>query len=337
MNLSRTEGCTLTGALSVSTAVSDGITIIHGPDGCSHHNVSLLHALWYEQDMNTFPRIFSSSLGESEIVFGGEDRLEQVLLAAQASRPGVIFVLTSCVAAAIGDDVRAVCNHPGDVPVVVIPTGGFLGGGFSRGVTEALVSLAVLGEKTATNGSVNLIGEKNLEFEVEANFSEMARLLGLLGVTINLRFVRNVSVGAIASLGSASLNILREPELVEVGQTLQDRFGTPFLSSFPAGFGATLDFLEQAAEYLCINSSSAVEAERRYQEQVTELFADMRGAHLALDRYPEGSHRVLEELQDRFDILFSNKGTVIRFPEPLPVGTAGMSRMLHRWRRACRA
>jgi nitrogenase molybdenum-iron protein alpha/beta subunit len=337
MNLSRTEGCTLTGALSVSTAVSDGITIIHGPDGCTHHNVSLLHALWYEQDMDAFPRIFSSSLSETEIVFGGEGHLEQSLMAARDSCPGVICVLTSCVAAAIGDDVAAVCNLPDDVPVVVIPTGGFLGGGFTRGVIEALVSLSGLGEPLKMNGGVNLIGEKNLEFEVEANFDEMARLLGLLGVPINLRYVRNVPAKAIARLGSASLNILREPALVEVGQTLQNRFGTPFLSAFPAGFGGTLDFLDQAAEYLDMESSRAVEAERNYQKGVVDLFADMRGTHLTLDRYPDDNHQVLNELQDLLDIHFSNRGIAVRFPEPLPVGTTGMSRMLHRWRRACRA
>jgi nitrogenase molybdenum-iron protein alpha/beta subunit len=337
MNLSRTEGCTLTGALSVTTAISDGITIIHGPDGCTHHNVSLLHALWYEQDMNAFPRIFSSSLSETEIVFGGEGRLEQALQAARECRPGVICVLTSCVAAAIGDDVGAVCNRPDDVPIVVVPTGGFLGGGFSRGVTEALVSLSGFGEEASMNGGVNLIGEKNLEFEVEANFNEMARLLGLLRVPINLRFVRNVPAGAIAQLGSGSLNILREPALVEVGQSLQNRFGTPFLSSFPAGFKGTLDFLDQAAEHLGIDSSRAVGAERKNQERVAGTFTDMKGIHLSLDWYPEGSHRVLDELQDLFDIHFSEGGTAVRLPEPLPVGTTGMSRMLHRWRRACYA
>ena len=41
---SRLEGCTLTGALSVTTEVTDGVTIIHGPAGCSQHNASLLLA-----------------------------------------------------------------------------------------------------------------------------------------------------------------------------------------------------------------------------------------------------------------------------------------------------
>jgi nitrogenase molybdenum-iron protein alpha/beta subunit len=337
MNLSRTEGCTLTGALSVSTAISDGITVIHGPDGCTHHNVSLFHALWYEQEMNVFPRIFSSSLSETEIVFGGEMRLEQAVLAAHHQHPGVICVLTSCVAAAIGDDVGAVCSHFEDVPIIVIPTGGFLGGGFTRGVIEALTALTGLAEGMNDNGKVNLIGEKNLEFEVEANFDEMARLLGLLGVGINLRFVRNIPASAMKDLGSASLNILREPELVEVGRILQDRFGTPFISSFPAGFAGTLEFLDQTAEYLEIDSGKAIEAERKHQEKVAASFEDMRGSHLALDRYPESCHRVLDELRDQLDILISEKGTPVSFPEPLPIGTIGISRLLHRWRRACRA
>jgi nitrogenase molybdenum-iron protein alpha/beta subunit len=337
MNSSRNEGCTLTGALSVSTAISDGITIIHGPDGCTHHNFSLLHALWYEHDQSLFPRIFSSALSETEIVFGGEKRLEQTLMTARDRKPGVICILTSCVAAAIGDDVQSVCDKIEDIPTIVIPTGGFLGGGFSRGVSEALLSLSGLGEQGTRNGSVNLIGEKNLEFEAEANFEEMARLLSLLGVGIQLRFVRNISTASIARLGSASLNILRDPSLADVGEALQIRFGTPFISSFPIGFRRTLDFLEIVGERLGIESSGAVYAEDKYQKRLIASFEDLRGSEIAIDKDPDVGHLVIDELQELFDFVFTDNGIPLRFPDPAPVGTSGLSRMLHRWRRACHA
>jgi nitrogenase molybdenum-iron protein alpha/beta subunit len=337
MNSSRTEGCTLTGALSVSTAISDGITIIHGPDGCTHHNFSLLHALWYEHDQIAFPGILSSALSETEIVFGGEKRLEQTLLDARSRKPGVICILTSCVAAAIGDDVQAVCDRIEDIPAMVIPTGGFLGGGFSKGVSEALLSLSGLGEEGTRNGKVNLIGEKNLEFEADANFEEIARLLALLGVGIQLRFVRNIPAASIARLGSASLNILRDPALADVGEALRMRFGTPFLSSFPVGFQGTLDFLEDVGERLDIDSSGAVSAEDTYQERLIASFGDLNGSEITVTSDPVAGHPALDELQELFDFVFTDHGTPLRFPDPAPVGTSGLTRMLHRWRRACRA
>jgi nitrogenase molybdenum-iron protein alpha/beta subunit len=335
-NLSRTEGCTLTGALSVSTSIADGLTIIHGPDGCVHHNTSLLHALWHENEVGLFPRIYSSSMTETDVVFGGEERLGETLHFAQRLRPGIICILTSCVAAAIGDDVSSVCDRAG-VRAAVIPTGGFLGGGFSRGVSEALLALSTLGEKREENGAVNLIGEKNLEYEAEANFEEVSRLLALLGVRVQLRFVRNIPAHAIASLGSASLNILRDPSLADVGRALEARFGTPYLSSFPVGFGETLAFLRDIGEVLGTESSGAIDCEEKYQKKLAAAFTDLDGSAVTLDHEPSTNHALLDELVEEFGFVFTDQGIPVRLPDPLPVGTAGLSRLLHRWRRSCRA
>lgn len=335
-NSSRTEGCTLTGALSVSTSIADCLTIIHGPDGCVHHNASLLHALWHENVEGLFPRIYSSSMTEADVVFGGEEKLVETLRSAELLHPGVICILTSCVAAAIGDDVASVCDTAG-VRAVVIPTGGFLGGGFSRGVSEALLALSALGVKGEGNGMVNLIGEKNLEYEAETNYEEVARLLALLGVKIQLRFVRKIPAHAITCLGSASLNILRDPSLADIGKSLEARFGTPHLPAFPVGLGGTLSFLQDAGEILGIESGSAMDCEERYQKNVAALFSDLDGSAVTLDHEPVTGHVLLDELQETFGLVFTDHGIPVRLPDPLPVGTAGLSRMLHRWRRACRA
>ena len=62
MSTSRSEGCTLTGALSVTTGVKDAVTIIHGPAGCAHHNVSLFFSLLHEQDISAIPAIRCTDL-----------------------------------------------------------------------------------------------------------------------------------------------------------------------------------------------------------------------------------------------------------------------------------
>ena len=79
LNLSRFGGCTLTGALSVTTRVSDTITIIHGPKGCTHHNFSLLHATGSDNDRLIMPDLISTGMSESDIIFGGEGALERTL------------------------------------------------------------------------------------------------------------------------------------------------------------------------------------------------------------------------------------------------------------------
>ena len=62
LNLSRYGGCTLTGALSVTTQVRDAITVVHGPKGCTHHNFSLLHATGLDNDRVLLPDMFSTGL-----------------------------------------------------------------------------------------------------------------------------------------------------------------------------------------------------------------------------------------------------------------------------------
>jgi nitrogenase molybdenum-iron protein alpha/beta subunit len=334
---SRTEGCTLTGALSVTTSVQDAVSVIHGPDGCAHHNFSLLHALHFDNDQLILPAILSTSLREQEIIFGGEKALEDTIAGALEGNPGAVFVLTSCVAAAIGDDVRSVCSDAHGCPVISIPTGGFLGGGFSDGVRSALVALSSLCEGRHQSGMVNLVGEKNLEYEAEANYREVARLLSLLGVKVQLRFVRNIPVSAIGKLGSASLNILRDESIAEVGIALEDRFGTPFLPSFPVGFEGTLAFLSSVGEALDVESERAISAEMAYQKGIIEHFSDLRGRAVMVRHSSQGYGPVLSELLEVFDLELKERGRLLSLPDPVPVGTSGLSRMLSRWQRVLHA
>ncbi|MDO9036144.1 MAG: nitrogenase component 1, partial [Methanoregula sp.] len=75
IHTSRFGGCTLTGALSVTTHIRNTASIVHGPKGCTHHNFSLLHATGLDNETVTLPTLISTDLCESDIVFGGEGAL----------------------------------------------------------------------------------------------------------------------------------------------------------------------------------------------------------------------------------------------------------------------
>jgi nitrogenase molybdenum-iron protein alpha/beta subunit len=344
-NSSRFEGCTLTGALSVITQIRDAVCIVHGPAGCSHHNFSLLHATLLASDVVEIPRLLSTRLTENDIIFGGEEALEVSISHALAGcpAPASIFVLSTCIVDTIGDDVAAVCAKDWGVPVVAVPTAGFLGGIFQAGITNALSSVASLARPAPPGvACANLIGEKNLESEVDENAAEVARLLAGLGIGINLRFVRGVCTRDIDRLGSASLNILREPALQAVGNDLLHRFGTPFVNGFPAGLEGTCVFLKEVGRACGIDASGAVEEERLRQRAMLERFSDLAGKRIWFDRiHPmvdeDASVRNLcIECAEALDIIVDRSGARIPIPYPAPVGTAGLRRMLHRWRRLIR-
>ncbi len=339
MPTSRSGGCTLTGALSVTTQVRDAATIVHGPRGCAHHNFSLLHATLLDNGDAALPELVSTGLSEQDIVFGGSDALARSIESACAGDVSAIFVLSACVVATIGDDVEEVCGRDWPVPVLPVPTAGFLGGSFQEGVCNALTALSDLAEPAPAGSHVAIIGEKNLEYEVEENHAEIVRLLSLLGLGSGLRFVRSLRLDDIGRLGSARLNILRDPSLLPVGMHLKDRFGTPFVPSFPAGLSDTLAFLEEVARACGISPDRALRAEREFQERVLDAFSDIGGAEGILNTVvaDQDSIRAAQEAARALCIGTGRTGALPSLPVHPVVGTSGVKRMLHRWRRSIHA
>ncbi|MDD1716225.1 MAG: nitrogenase component 1 [Methanolinea sp.] len=339
MSTSGNEGCTLTGALSVTTEVANSITLIHGPAGCAHHNVSLLHAVHLARDRISMPRVRSTDLKEEEIIFGGEAALEEAIRAATGMNPDLIFVLSTCVTGTIGDDIGGICGEEWGVPVLSLQNAGFLGGGFYSGTMQALISISGLCTPSEGKGTVNLIGEKSLEYEVEEQYLETKRLLALLGVGVNIRFVRHTNLPELHRMGEASLNILRDPGISTLGKHLQTRLTIPYLDSFPVGMEGTLQFLEKIGEYLDVDSSRAIAAERTYQRKVLSKFPQLKGKKIRLDpsmlaqKDREGAFELLEAL----DMGLDPDGFRVPVPDPFPVGTSGLLRLLHRWRRFAHA
>jgi nitrogenase molybdenum-iron protein alpha/beta subunit len=338
-NSSRAGGCTLTGALSVTPHVRNTVTVIHGPRGCSHHNFSLLHATAFDNDQVAVPALISTGLGETEIIYGGEEALARAISSAADRDFCAIFVLSTCIVDTIGDDVVEVCNREYGLPVIPIPSSGFLGGTFQNGVNNALIAIAAMAEPCTKNTGVNIIGEMNLEYEVEENYREISRLLSSLGIQVNCRFIHDLPFERIRSLGAAQLNILRHPALCPVGAYLEQHFGTPFVCSFPLGFEKTLSFLESVAGACGIDGNLAVERERSLQEKIIDNFGDLSGSTATFDPSPADpeSIRVAGEAADVLHINIGKQGTGNPVPVNPTTGTAGMRRMLHRWRRSLHA
>ena len=338
-NSCRSAGCTLTGALSVTTHVRDAITVVHGPQGCTHHNFSLLHATGLDNDRIALPPLVSTGLSETDVIFGGEGALDRTLDTVIARDPGAVFVLSTCIVDTIGDDVGSVCGTKAGVPVIVVPTAGFLGGSFQTGVNNALIALAGMAGPAEKNGRVNIIGEKNLEYEVEENFYEVSRLLALLGLSVNIRFVHDLATDRIASLGAARLNVLRDPSLIPVGEFLQERFGTPYIPAYPVGIPGTFTFLESVAGACGINCQSAVEEEHALRQETLDDFADLTGAGVSfspLPPDPEGN-RVAQDIAQALRLEVTASGCPVPVPVTPPIGITGVRRLLHRWRRALHA
>ena len=124
-----------------------------------------------------------------------------------------------------------------------------------------------------------------------------------------------------------------------LGQELSQKFGTPSVAAFPAGLSDTLRFLATAARACEADPAEAVAQERIKQESLIRDFADIAGLTVSPDPSAQGfiACSVVSEITDLLGITVAPDGTRVPMPITPPVGTRGIERMLHRWRRAIHA
>ncbi len=357
-NISRHDGCTVTGALTVTTFLRDSATIVHGPKGCCHQASSVLHSSMLYNECFDIPDIFSSAMDEKNIIFGGEDSLNDAIKEALDEDFMCIFVIGTCISDTIGDDIESVCSKfksRSEIPIIPVRASGFLGGSFDKGFISALKSASKLIKtpdlkniKSGQNSekspkiiwddktpSVNIIGEKNLEFEAENNFLEVKRLLKLLGADVNVRFIRNTTTSDIKKFCDASLCVIRDDASGEIKEYFEGITGLPCISSYPCGVCGALDFLKEAGHHLGINPDDAVNLEIAHQKEVFSSFEDLRGEKISFDSFgfQKAESSLFKDIADLTGIIPDPDGAVIPVPFYTPVGTAGVKQMLLQWRR----
>ena len=300
---------------------------------------SAYHAMAADSDTFSIPKVIVSNITNREVIFGGEEALLEALDRADAENPALISVVTSCVPETIGDDVEGVCaSHAAADKIVYVPASGFLGGSSQDGENIALISISKLvSPSEIVPRTAVIIGEKNLESEVEENYAEVCRLLSRLGISVSLRFCRNISAADIIKLGTADFFIIRDERVEEAGRTIAENFGRPYVSSFPSGLSGCVRFIREAGLACGISEAEiedAVSAEEAYQAEQLSIFKELSGMKVSLGFEPfAGCHAVAREAMQRLNIHEAADGMEIKLPFYLPVGLSGVLKMLYLWRR----
>lgn len=133
-SFSQCLGCSTSNAACMTILIQDAAVISHGPVGCSTclHEFAFTYRVNSELRNVTNPtqrKIYSTNLTEKDTIYGGAVKLEETIREAyNRTKPNVIFVLTTCAAGIIGDDVESVTNKLEaelGIPVVAIFCEGF--------------------------------------------------------------------------------------------------------------------------------------------------------------------------------------------------------------------
>ncbi|ADY57047.1 oxidoreductase/nitrogenase component 1 [Syntrophobotulus glycolicus DSM 8271] len=269
--------CALGGYQSV-LAVEKAVPVLHAGPGCG---AKLWTTLGLQNGCQGSGHsgghsIPCTNVTEKEVIFGGTDRLREVLSNSFKIMDADLYVvLTGCTSDIVGDDVGEVVGEFRDqgYPVIFAETGGFKGSNLfgHELVLEALISQYLEPAEEIEEGLINIWSVVPFQDTFWAgNLEELSRLVGLLGLKPNVIFGPGNGLKALNKVPKAQYNLLLSPwvGLKNVIQ-LKEKFGTPYIHYpvLPIGPTETGKFLRKLAEATGIPAQKAEDVIKQQEDK----------------------------------------------------------------------
>lgn len=252
------RGCCYAGCKGVVLGPTrDIVNIVHGPIGCSFY-------AWLTRRNQTDPGedgenfmnyTFSTDMQDSNIVFGGEKKLETAIQEAyDIFKPHTIAIFSTCPVGLIGDDVHTVARQMKSklgINIFGFSCEGYKGVSQSAGhhIANNGIFKHVVGLNDEVKGGdfrVNLLGEYNIggdAFVIEKYFEEM-------GITLVSSFSGNSSIHQFENCHTADLNmVMCHRSINYIAEMLEKKYGIPWIKVNFIGADATAKSLRKLAEY----------------------------------------------------------------------------------------
>ena len=286
--------------------VDDVLLITHGPVGCAYY--SGINGFQGEPDAERpsfAARTFSTHMNESDIVFGGQDKLASAIdQAVERFHPRAVAVCATCPVGLIGDDIdQAARDAAARHGIDVLPLScegfkaepGWLIGGrqiLDRWVEDAPDARAARRSGRSLEGAaygpggpftVNFMSES---FEGRRR-AQVQDLLGRVGYDVVCSLMGATTYEAIRKSGSARLVVLDSGKAIdEVGRMYERRFGCGFMRVSLLGAGNTARSLRAMAAFfgdegLAARTEEVIGRELRRTEAVREACRREFGGRVA--------------------------------------------------------
>ncbi len=249
-------GCALEGVAGIIAGIRDVGIVIHSPQGCA----STVNAAYdrHEMDM-TMRKIGCTRLFESDIIMGATDKLKKIIRQSEeAFGLKVMFVVGTCSADIIGEDIEAVCRElQPEMKAKLIPViaGGFRGNLYA-GMDLGLEALLPLIQKSAVRvtKTVNLIApQASSNPGWQSDWKWVRELLQELGIEVMASFTHDAELGELERAGRAQANILLSHEAgYGFARQMEKIHGLPLILSelpLPVGLANTGKWIRALGEY----------------------------------------------------------------------------------------
>jgi len=253
-------GCAI-GALATVSAIPGAMPITHCGPGCTSKQSAVLMGNGSQGGgYSAGPVIPSVNATEKEVVFGGEDKLRDLIKSSLLIvKADLYVVLNGCIGELVGDDIGSVVKEFQDLgfPVVHADTGGFKGNNL---IGHEIVNKAIIDQFAGDYNEEKELGLINLWSEVpyqntfwRGDLEEIKRVLEGSGFRVNVLFgPESDGVDDWKRIPKAQFNLVLSPWVgLETAKHLEKKYGQPFLHipTIPIGAKETSSFLRKVADF----------------------------------------------------------------------------------------
>jgi light-independent protochlorophyllide reductase subunit B len=240
------EGPTHVGAMRVATGMKGLHYVLHAPQGDTY--ADLLFTMIERR--NHRPPVTYTTFQARDLGADTATLFKDAARDAYARfKPQAMIVGASCTAELIQDNpggLAAALGLPCPVIALDLPS-------YSRkenfGADETFLQIVrALAKPMPRTEAItcNLLGATALGFRHRDDVTEVTKLLGLMGIAVNVCAPLGATPDDITRMGAAHFNVLLYPETGEAAaRHLEKTCGQPFTKSVPLGVGATRDFLHE--------------------------------------------------------------------------------------------
>jgi nitrogenase molybdenum-cofactor synthesis protein NifE len=245
------RACVFCGSRVVLYPIADALHLVHGPVGCASYTWDIRGSLSSGPELHRYS--FSTDLGETDVIFGGEGKLTRALdELIPRHRPRAAFVYATCMVGLIGDDMEAVCKKAEQrhgIPVIPVMSEGFRGNkraGYAA-ACAAMFRLVGTGDTAGISPmSVNLLGDFNLAGEIWI----IRDYLEKMGVEVVANITGDGRVADVRRAHGAALNLVQcSGSTMELARLMEEAYGTPWRRVSYLGVDDMAQALYDVAEF----------------------------------------------------------------------------------------
>jgi light-independent protochlorophyllide reductase subunit B len=242
------EGPPHVGAMRVATGMTGLHYVLHAPQGDTY--ADLLFTMIERR--NHRPPVTYTTFQARDLGGDTANLFKDAAREAYARfKPQAMIVGASCTAELIQDDPGGLAEAIGlPCPVIPLDLPSYQRKeNFGADETFHQICRALVKPMPRSQGiTCNILGATALGFRHRDDVAEITKLLGLMGIAVNVAAPMGASPADIARMGQAHFNVLLYPETGEsAARWLERACGQPYTKVVPLGVGATRDFLHEVA------------------------------------------------------------------------------------------